>query len=791
MVDIPIQIPLSLAIKTDPLGPHFCLVEKQGKNPNVGGQGWQTKEKLMCSTDPTLQTWFQNNEGNYGVVGGFGLVIVDVDSEELKQAVLNCLPQTFTVQSPGSKGWHLYYIGSLENPIRLRDQDGNNIGDIQGPGKMVVGPNCIHPNGGIYTIVDDRPLAQITRKELLIAFKDYIVPDTEIRAIEINAGQEKHDTGLNLDILQVVPLTELKQRGQEYYGPHPVHGSTGGQNFWVNPSKNCWHCFRHGSGGGPLLWVAVEEGLIDCADARPGALRGEIYDTVLDKVKGEKLIDKKQLEESKAKLPLGEYFRDKKFIPPLLAEDIMDTHHFITMMDNEELFIYQDGYYQPEGEILVKQECKNRLQDQYRIHYANEVIAYIKASTYTRRKEEPPNLLPLENGILDLTTKELHSYSPEYMFFNKLAVKYDPEATCPNIKQFHEEITQGPEEVSLLEEVLGFCLYRDYFIAKALMLIGDGSNGKSTWLALAKIFLGYQNVSGRSLRDLDENRFAKADLHTKLANIYADIPDQILYQTGMFKMLTGRDLISAERKFQNAFIYVNYAKLLFSANKVPETYDDTSAFFRRWIILVFPNTFTGENADPHIMAKLTTEQELSGLLNLVLAGLQRLLEKGEFGYNKTAEEIKKDYIRKSSPIGAFVMDCIEKDPDAFIVKKELYNVFAQYCREKKLPVVTQTTFFKNLPQQIPVIDQRPDIEGKRLYTFKGLRYSLASSLSSVSRVFYILIQRKDDFEGKEGYYVEPLSEFAKVTVASEIMLNQHNVNLSLSNFLKKTPRSEP
>lgn len=763
MVDGSIHIPPALATKINPFGPHFCLVEKHGKRPDVGGRGWQTKEKLMYSTDSILQTWVQK-DGNYGVVGGFGLVIVDIDSEELKQVVREYLPQTFTVQSPGSGGWHLYYIGSLENPIRLRDKDGQNIGDIQGPGKMVVGPTCIHPNKGIYTILDERPLAQITRKELLDAFKDYIVPDTEISAIENTAKQEKTDTGLDLDILQVVPLTNLKQRGKEYYGPHPIHGSTGGQNFWVNPVKNCWHCFRHGSGGGPLLWVAVEDGLIDCSDAGPGALQGETFKAVLEKANERKFINKKQLKDSKAKLPLGEYFKDKKFVPPLLAEDIIETHHFITMMDNEELFVYQDGYYQPEGEILVKQECKERLQDLYRIHYANEVIAYIKASTYTRRKEEPPNLLPLANGILDLTSKELQPYSPEYMFFNKLDIKYDPDATCPNIQCFHKEITQGSEDVLLLEEVLGFCLYRDYFIAKALMLIGDGSNGKSTWLSLAKLFLGNQNVSGRSLKDLDENRFAKADLHTKLANVYADIPDKALYQTGMFKMLTGRDLISAERKFQNAFIYVNYAKLLFSANKVPETYDDTSAFFRRWIILVFPNTFTGEDADPHLMTKLTSEQELSGLLNLALAGLQRLIKKGEFSYNKTAEEIKKDYIRKSSPISAFVMDCIKGDSDAFIVKKELYNVFAEYCRENKLPPVTQTTFFKNLPREIPVIDYRPHVQGKRLHTLKGLRYNLGSEGSSVARVFYILIKRKDEFEEKEGYHVELLSDFAKISI---------------------------
>jgi putative DNA primase/helicase len=342
---------------------------------------------------------------------------------------------------------------------------------------------------------------------------------------------------------------------------------------------------------------------------------------------------------------------------------------------------------------------------------------------------------------------ELKPYNPDNMFFNKIPVKYDPKADCPNIKRFLNEVTATKEDIDILLEVIGFCLYREYIIAKALMLVGGGSNGKSTFLNLLKAFLGKENVSGRSLQELEENRFAKADLHHKLANIYADLPDKALWRTGTFKMLTGRDLITAERKFQHSFTFENYAKLLFSANKVPEAYDDSDAFFRRWLIIVFPNQFINEKADPYILQKLTTPEELSGLLNLVLPALKRLLEKGQFSYSKTTEEIREDYIRKSSPIAAFVMDCLEVDSDAFIIKQDLYNAFAAYCRERKIPCVTKDTFFKNLPQHIPVIDHRPKINGIRVVTFKGIRYSQnVSTLSNVSKAFYTLSQRKPEYD---------------------------------------------
>jgi len=100
-----VQIPASLIHYIQGLGPHFCLVEKHGKSPHVGGKQWQ--KHPLTADDPRLRYWLEKG-GNYGVVGGWGLVIIDIDSPELKEIVQKSLPETFTVQSPGSQGWHLY-----------------------------------------------------------------------------------------------------------------------------------------------------------------------------------------------------------------------------------------------------------------------------------------------------------------------------------------------------------------------------------------------------------------------------------------------------------------------------------------------------------------------------------------------------------------------------------------------------------------------------------------------------------------------------------------------------------
>ena len=99
-------------------------------------------------------------------------------------------------------------------------------------------------------------------------------------------------------------------------------------------------------------------------------------------------------------------------------------------------------------------------------------------------------------------------------------------------------------------------------------------------------FVGADNVSNVSLQQLASNRFAAASLEGKLANICADLPATRLEDTQLFKGITGGgDIIQAERKFQASFSFKPFARLLFSANRLPQSPDSSEAFFDRWIIV--------------------------------------------------------------------------------------------------------------------------------------------------------------------------------------------------------------
>lgn len=429
--------------------------------------------------------------------------------------------------------------------------------------------------------------------------------------------------------------------------------------------------------------------------------------------------------------------------------------NFITTYDNQEIYIYENGTFTAKGEPVIKELVEIFLDEYCKEHYKKEIVGYIRDKNYQERKifDSNKNLINLKNGVYDIKNNKFIEHDPEYYFLNQLPIEYNKKSKINRVKTFLKQVLKT-DDIKRLQEIFGYCLYRDYPIQKAIMFLGDGANGKSTVLNLLKIMIGNNNVSSLSLQELCDNRFAPANLHTKLANIYPDLPDKTLTKTGMFKILTGGDTISAEQKFRDHFNFINYAKLIFSANKLPETKDDTNAYFRRWEFINFPYTFYGKKCNPKILQKITTSNEISGLFNWSLIGLRRLLRNGCFTNTSTVDEMRDKYQRLSSPVAAFVLDCLEIQPEKYILKDDLYACFVEYCVKNGLPAVAKNTFSMKLHEHVKVIDYRPSISGKRVQAWMGIGFSDMSDMSDMSG-YLDYFNRTDTHESELKYTKNP------------------------------------
>lgn len=381
------------------------------------------------------------------------------------------------------------------------------------------------------------------------------------------------------------------------------------------------------------------------------------------------------------KNPFKKYFVNNKFVIKLLADDLMSEYQFAAMQDNKEIFIYEDGVYQTNGRDRILQLVQQKLQNYSTPSRGNDVVKFIETANLVNRNQfnTSKTIINLKNGLYDLTEDKFKTHTPNLLSTIQLPISYNPSAQCPRIEKFLSEVVSEQDKQVLLEFV-GLSMISDTRIQKAVMLIGEGANGKGVFLKLLTQFIGAENCSGESLQDLEAEKFSVAELYGKLLNVHPDLASTNLYENAMFKMLVGGDRIRGERKFQAPFSFENTARLIFSANKVPTVSKVEFAFFRRWILIQFPNRFEGKNANKSLINELTTEEELSGLLNLALEGLKRLLNKGEFSYELTAEEVEKLYTIKSDSIAAFANECIVMSVND-LEKTILYEAYVKWCKK--------------------------------------------------------------------------------------------------------------
>ena len=377
-------------------------------------------------------------------------------------------------------------------------------------------------------------------------------------------------------------------------------------------------------------------------------------------------------------------------------DSLMKTEVFVCLPSGE-LYIYRDGIYVSGGlpDQFIKSKTTEIFEKQYTTYDFLQILDRIKgtcavASTFF--EGVPLNLICLNNGVLDLNTLELKVYSPEYHFLNRIPVDFDPQANCSLITQKLREWLETEDHVKAILEFIGFCLWREYTYEKAFFLIGEGENGKSTFLNLLIAFLGTNNVSHVPVQELGE-RFKRVYLLGKLANIADELSSKAFADTSKFKELTGRSRISAEKKFvQHSFDFVSYAKQIYATNQLPTITDRTYALFRRPTIFRFDNIFSKENGkrDDHLIEKLTTPEELSGLLNLAIEGLKRLQKSGEFSVQPNPEDT--EGVWSFDPVEEFCSLMVREDYQAQVPAKELYSAFHKFCEDKKVPTLSIQCF---------------------------------------------------------------------------------------------------
>ncbi len=734
----------------------FILLKDKDKSPLE--VQWQNVHNYKYN-DPKLLRHIQQG-GNYGVIGGYGnLVIIDGDSEEVNK-IAETLSETFTVKtgSPEPYKKHYYYLtDKIVKPIRLTKTKVGDLGDVRSKGQYVVGPTCIHPTGGIYKVTKDIPITKISEEQIRKTFKELINAKVSTQFGEFIPDTTKRDTPY---------IRYCKMPDYFRNNPHKRGGTSKNLTLFPMFVDIAYNrglpkqflldiCKIQGYPPGAITgWItkAKEGQLMKGSCQKMNDYMKKYYPKINKEVCNGCECNKKEENTNDKQEDIGgikeQVFRcllkkERNEATELLVQSFLSSNHIYTTRDDEksEVWIYKEGIYVPQAKTHIREYCREILTSTFTTQLCNDVISKIEADTFIDQeeffKEEDLNLIAIKEGILKIKEKTQIEFSPKYRFFNKIPISFDTTKECKEIKKFFESLFKDKKESLVIQEIFGFLLHRDYFLEKAFMFNGNGRNGKSKTLMLMKKFIGIDNCTEIPLDEFEKDNFALGELHKKSANLCGDISKTALNDTGKLKKLTGRDLISAARKFKTRIKFENYAKMIFAANEIPVTYDLTEAFFNRWIILDFPYRFLTNKEikelkekekintklqDPYIIEKIATEEEMSGLLNWALEGLERIRKNKTFSFSPSTEETKLLWQRRSNSFNGFCLDLLKENYEGRITKAELRRVYCIYCKQKNVRQSSDKAIKNILAQTFGISEERWRCDGTQITYWNGIMF---------------------------------------------------------------------
>jgi len=324
-------------------------------------------------------------------------------------------------------------------------------------------------------------------------------------------------------------------------------------------------------------------------------------------------------------------------------------------------------------------------------------------STYylIRNESESENVtINLANGCFEVGAKfqGLREFRESDFLNYKLPFSYEKSAKAPMFEKFLNRVLPSKELRDIFYESIAYALTKNRYCKFEKMIIfkGEGANGKSVAMDIIQALLGKENISNYSLSSLtDEKGYSRANIGDKLVNIASELSGSL--ESDYFKQLSSGEPIEARRPYGDAFVMHDYARLIFACNILPQV-EHTEGFFRRFLIIPFDEFISPEERDVDLASNIIKDGELSGIFNLVLEGLKRILKQRGFSKSVQVEAIGAAYKMESNSVLMFLE---EKDYEPstnkeYLTISRLYQQYNDYCRDAGNSKFSRLNFQKTL-----------------------------------------------------------------------------------------------
>ena len=345
----------------------------------------------------------------------------------------------------------------------------------------------------------------------------------------------------------------------------------------------------------------------------------------------------------------------------------------------------------------------NHLKKQKNVSQAIEMMKGISSIIiHPEDLNRHKNLLNVLNGVIDLQTGKLYPISTTYLITNQAGAIFDPNADTTFIEKFFADIIPDLETRLAVYRYLGYGLTgeKNYHISEFWR--GGGANGKSTAIDLiTKLFGSYSTklpAAGllENRRPVDGNSatpaIAQLDGDIRLA-IIDELPRNSRLDSALFKTLTGDETVYSRALYCNPRTIELRAKFIINGNHLPTFDVDDGGMQRRINNVAFTQIFKGDRADSLLPQKLSTPENLSAFLKILVAEAINFYRDGllESDEMKAAKE---EYFAESDFVRNFILDNCEVGNGGEISRKafeeKLSKAYPTECyRLKKKELLDQ------------------------------------------------------------------------------------------------------
>ena len=359
---------------------------------------------------------------------------------------------------------------------------------------------------------------------------------------------------------------------------------------------------------------------------------------------------------------------------------------------------------------------------------ANSLLDALKIKCYTPPPSIQTDRIHFKNGTYFMDG----TFTVEKEFcMNRLAVKYEPQATEPKKwLEFMEQLLE-PDDIKSLQEYMGYLLIPSNKGQKMMIMKGKGGEGKSRIGRVLRAIMG-DNMNTGSIQKVETDRFARADLEWKLVMLDDDMKLEALPQTNNIKsIVTLEDKTDLERKgkqSEQGILYVRF--ICFGNGNLGALYDRSDGFFRRQLILSVKDKDPDRIDDPYLGEKLIAETE--GILLWCLEGLHRLIKNQyKFTVSKRSKENIEEAMGEGNNILMFMESegYIRLEKGTHAASRQLYIAYQQWCVDNLEKPLGEKSFSSHLKQNqsnygLEYSNNIPIDGGKTARGFKGIHVKI-------------------------------------------------------------------